>query len=214
MTAERPAPVDPEHLLAEDPFVRGLARHLLRDPDAADDLAQQTWLAALQRGPRGIPLRHWLVAVMRRLCARDRRAQQRELARRRAAAHREPVPSTDAIVAREALRAEVVAAVLALDEPHRDVVLLRFFEHLPPRAIARRLGLPVETVRTRQKRALKRLRQRLDGRHGGDRAAWCALLLPFAHVPAGPVAALSAGVLAMTTKAKLVATAAAFAGVL
>src|SRR5262249_18060373 len=160
MPAPRQAPVDPEHLLGEDGFVRGLARHLLRDANGADDLAQETWVAALQRGPRGAPLRHWLATVMRRLLARDRRRRDRELLRQRAAARQEPVPSTDEIVAREALRAEVVRAVLALDEPYRAVVLLRFFEHLPPRAIARRLQLPVEAVRTSQQRALAQLRQR------------------------------------------------------
>ena len=34
-----PAPLDPERLLTEDPFVRGLARQLLRDTHAADDAA-------------------------------------------------------------------------------------------------------------------------------------------------------------------------------
>jgi hypothetical protein len=44
----------------------------------------------------------------------------------------------------------VVGTVLALEEPYRAVVLLRF--DLKPGAIARRLGVPVETVRTPQAR--------------------------------------------------------------
>src|SRR4029077_6361026 len=96
--------------------------------------------------------------------------------------------STDEIVGRGARRARVVGAVLALDEPYRAVVLLRFFEHLPPRAVARRLQVPVETARTRLKRALAQLRARLDRHSRGDRAAWCALLLPYAG-KAAPLAA-------------------------
>ncbi|MBL8767753.1 MAG: hypothetical protein JNL94_10330, partial [Planctomycetes bacterium] len=40
----------PEHLLAHDAFVRALAHALVRDPDRADDLAQQTWLRAIRAG--------------------------------------------------------------------------------------------------------------------------------------------------------------------
>jgi protocatechuate 3,4-dioxygenase beta subunit len=51
---------------------------------------------------------------------------------------------------------------------------------LPPREVARRLGVPVETVRTRLKRGHALLRARLDGDYGDDREAWCKALLPFA----------------------------------
>src|SRR6185503_16110462 len=90
-----------------------------------------------------------------------------------AAAPREAAPSTDALAARADAEQIVIRAVLALDEPYRSVVLLRFFEDLPPRRIAERLGVPVETVRTRLRRALAKLREDLDGRVGGTEA-WCA----------------------------------------
>ena len=60
--------------------------------------------------------------------------------------------------------------VMILDEPVRTVVLLRYWEGLPPRRIAARLEIPVETVRTRLKRGLHKLRVRLDGECGGRRA--------------------------------------------
>ena len=41
-------------------------------------------------------------------------------------------------------------------------MLVRFFEDLPPRAIAARLGLGVDTVKTRLERGLVALRARLD----------------------------------------------------
>jgi RNA polymerase sigma-70 factor (ECF subfamily) len=211
---------DPEQVLAHDQFVRGLARHLLKDVHGAEDVAQQTWVAALQRPPVAASLRGWLAAVVRRLALRRARGEGRELSRQRAAARQELVPSTAEIVAREALRAEVVRAVLELDESHRAIVLLRFFDHLPPRAIARRLSVPVETVRTRLKRALALLRARLDRHCDGGRAAWCALLLPYAGkagaVPAAAAAlqATFTGVVLMTSKAKFATLAATLGGIL
>src|SRR5262249_20820531 len=91
---------------------------------------------------------------------------------------------------------------------------------LPPRAVARQLGIPVETVRTRLKRAMAQLRARLDRHEGGGRAAWCALLLPFTK-EADPLAATAAalqsactGMLLMTTKAKMTLVLTALGGLL
>jgi len=215
------SPSAPEHLLTHDGFVRGLARHLLRDVHAAEDLVQQTWMAALQ----GLPAeaasgRGWLARVVRRLAGRRARSERRLQRRQRAAARSEQVPSTAEIVAREAQRSEVVRAVLELEDPYRATVLLRFFDNLTPRAIARQLGVPVETVRTRIKRAMAQLRARLDAQRGGDRAAWCALLLPFAGrtsplvTTAAAVQAAITGVLLMTTKVKLATAVTALAGLL
>ena len=212
---DEPLPVDPERLLAEDPFVRGLARQLLRDPDRADDLAQETWLSLLRGSGVASSARGFLATVMRRLAVRQRRGRDREARKVDGMPRPDPVPSAATIVAREELRQGVVRAVLALQEPQRDVVLLRFFEHLPPRAIARRLQLPVETVRTRLKRALAQLRLDLDAGTGGDRAAWAVLLVPFARpapvgFAAGAVIAFQ-GAMAMMTKSKAAAAVAACA---
>lgn len=202
---------DPHDLLAHDAFVRGLAAQLVRDPDRAADVAQQTWVAALRRPPVGTAghsVRAFLATIVRRMVGRARRDERREAARRELVAREPLVPSTAEILGREAQRAAVVRAVLALEPPYRDVVVLRFFEHLPPRAIAARLGLPVETVRTRLKRALAALRGTLDERPGG-RAAWCALLLPYGRSLApltGAVAAKSLllGVLGMSLQKAIV----------
>ncbi|HKD99913.1 MAG TPA: sigma-70 family RNA polymerase sigma factor, partial [Planctomycetota bacterium] len=103
----------------------------------------------------------------------------------------ERVPSDAEILEREEARRAVVASVLALDEPYRTVLLLRYFEDSPPREIARRVGVPFETVRTRLKRALDLVRADLDRRRG-DRRAWCLALLPFSRLAprAGPFASL------------------------
>jgi len=81
----------------------------------------------------------------------------------------------------------------------------RFLEELPPREVARRMGVKVETVRTRTKRALARLREGLDGEYG-ERKPWSLALSPLAlpRRAAGPLL----GALVVDTKVKLLAAAA------
>jgi hypothetical protein len=82
----------------------------------------------------------------------------------------------------------------SLDEKYRLVVFLRFFEELPPRAIAKRLDCPVATVRTQVARALEQLRRKLDEVHGGSRKDWLAAMAPLALAPTSlaPLAAWAA----------------------
>ena len=64
-----------------------------------------------------------------------------------------------------------------LDAIHRDALVLRYHDDLPPRDVARRLGVPLDTARSRLRRGLELLRTRLDAAYGGDRRAWGAALL-------------------------------------
>src|SRR5262249_42675732 len=81
----------------------------------------------------------------------------------------EALPSTQAILEREETRRRVVESVIGLADPHRAAIVLFYFEGLPPREIARRLDIPVETVRSRLKRARFEL-PRLAGRDEGNEA--------------------------------------------
>ena len=211
---------DPEALLRHEPFVRELAGRLVRDSQAADDIAQQTFLAALQSGTAPTQsVRGWLATIARRVAGRRARSEQRRRARDELAAQPAAPPTPEQIVAREHARTAVVDTVLALPDSYRDVIVLRWFEGLPPRDIARRLHVPVETVRTRHRRAMAQLRERLDHATDGGRAAWCALLTPLAlpHELAAHGAAASGaaaanahpGVLLMSAKLKLGAAIAA-----
>jgi RNA polymerase sigma factor (sigma-70 family) len=190
------APIDPQELLAHGDFVRAIARSLLWDEHAAEDVVQQTWLAAL-----GLPAtasRGWLGAVARNLAIKRLRGDRRRGARELAASRQEAGPSPAEVLERERLRRSVVEEVLALPEPYRATVLLRYFEDLPPREIARRMAVPVETVRTRTRRAIETLRARLDLRHEDDRAEFCGALVLWAsrthRAPAPPAAPTGVGV--------------------
>ena len=46
------SPIRPEDLLAHSQWARALARTLVRDAATAEDLVQETWVAALKRPPR------------------------------------------------------------------------------------------------------------------------------------------------------------------
>jgi RNA polymerase sigma-70 factor (ECF subfamily) len=199
-------------LLNDGRHVRRLARSVARSGDAAldaDDLAQEACLMALRSPPGACGnVRGWFATVLHNVARQARRASGRRTARERAHADRTATcsPPADELVARAAAHRAVVDAVLGLDEPYRTAVLLRFFEDLPPRAIATRLGVPVATVHTRLLRALARLRAVLDADSG---AGWRALALPLATVPV-PLAHLAPILLgAVTVKTKTLAVCAA-----
>jgi RNA polymerase sigma factor (sigma-70 family) len=211
-----------EELLAHAGWLRALASSLVRDSASAEDLVQDTWLVALTRRPRsGRPLRPWLARVVRNLASNRRRAEGRrtehELDARLPSA---PQPAEEIVVELEAQRA-LVEVLLALEEPLRSTVVLRYFRGFDASQIAKQQGVPAGTVRWRLKRAIDELRERLDARFGGSRANWCALLAPLALRPdalllgtggAIGAGAVAPGVVAMSAVAKVGLAAAVLAG--
>lgn len=179
-----------DELLRHSEWLGALARRLVRDGASAEDLVQETWLAALRRGPElGEDLRPWLARVVRN-AARQRARSERARHERERAATSEPAdwPSSGELVSRLEIRRELIDAVLALDEPLRSTVILHFFEGRSSAQIARAAGVPQSTVRWRVQRALELLRGELDARHGDERRAWLALALPLARRAPAPSA--------------------------
>lgn len=204
----------PELLASQGSALRALARRLLGDAHEAEDVVQDTWLATLRQGAsvRG-RVSGWLARVVRNRSLQAQRGAARRRGRELDVARPERIDADpDALLARqEALRA-VTEALLELDEPYRVVLLLRFYEDRAPIEIARALGLPPTTVKSRLERGLELLRARLAAR--GHRDRHHAGLLLLAGRPAGTVAgpiSLGIGVLAMGTKTLLVTAAAAVA---
>lgn len=197
-----PPPDDLEALLAHSTWVRSLARGLVHDANAADDLVQGTWVAALDRPPRpGSNLEGWLATVVRNLALRRRRSEARRTLHQRSAAKPEAQPSVEELHARGELQRDLVQAVLDLEEPYSSTILQRYFEGLPPRAIAARQGVPVNTVHSRLSRGLGLLRARLEPTHGpGTRGAPALLALVQEN---GWKASIGPGALAMGLKTKV-----------
>ena len=203
------AEVPIESLLAHRAWVRDLARKLVHDENRADDLEQQAWLAAMERPPARMDSpRGWLATVLRRAAGKERRSDFRRDVRERVVARSESLPAESDLAAHAESLERMVRAVLDLEEPYRSGILLRYFEGLGPGEISRRTRTPVETVRSRLRRALERLRDRFDQEHGGERRAWVALLLPIAtsrgagegSAPRGAGTAVASGALVMSTK--------------
>lgn len=185
---------DPETLLAHQAWMRRLAAGLVREAGEADDVVQEAWVAALEaRGPIG-DLGAWLATVVRNSARSLRRGATRRAEREAASARPEGLPGSDEVVARLQEQRVLLAELEALEEPYRTTLLLRFHEELAPRAIARRMQVPVETVKTRLKRGLARLRARLEEHHGG-RESFLAALVPLLRPGEG--ALLPTGILLM-----------------
>ncbi|MEZ6024592.1 MAG: sigma-70 family RNA polymerase sigma factor [Planctomycetota bacterium] len=208
--SSRPA-LDPDALIEHAAFVRHVARAALRGDDLVDDVVQDTMLAALQATsrPRG-PVRAWLGGVAR-MRARNL-VRQRMATRTREARASRPVSgeAVDDVLARAEVGRRLAAAVVSLDEPYRRAVLMRYFDGLAPREMARALDLPVETARTHVKRGLAQLRTRLESTHEDAPGGWRAALLPLASSPlglAGTTTAASLGGMLMGKKALAVGAA-------
>ena len=189
-------------------FVRRMARALVRDDHVAEDVVQETMMAAIAHRPSpSLGLRVWLSSVLRRRVLLHFRTEQRRVARETLL-----VREQRGAIAGEAGRAMesiertslLGKSVADLSDPYRTVVVLRYLDGLSPLEISRRLDRPVNTVNTQLQRGLERLRQSLDEGHDGDRRAWVVALLPHAldgrqgwwPASVGGVGGLSYGVLA------------------
>src|SRR5262245_58322146 len=183
--------VEGQDLLAHAAWLRRLARELIRDPGAAEDAVQDTFVAALRRPPGGEgPVRPWLATVLRnfaRMRGRARAYDAERVRRAGAAATPETLPSAEALLAQHEQLRHLAALVSALEEPYRSTILLWSEQGLSPSEIAHRQGVPAGTVRWRLKAGLDRLRRRLDEEFG-DRRAWSVALMPLVpRVPLLPV---------------------------
>ena len=184
-------PPDPartaEALLSQSDWVRALVRGLGVDESGAEDVLQSTWIAALTKPPRtageNASFRAWIGRVARNFALRRIDRDARRAGRERATARDERLPSASDVVEREEARAEVVRALLDVHEPFRTALLLRFYEGLEPRDIARLQGVPDSTVRNRLKRGLALLRERLEATQGPNWRQRCLLVLPALRAP-------------------------------
>jgi len=172
--------VTPETILRELAGLQALARSLVHGDADADDLLQETAIAALEHPPHeDRPVRPWLVTVLLNRRRMDLRGRSRRKAREEAVggAPVEAVSTPDAIDRARTLE-RVASALVALDEPFRDVVIRRYLDGQSAADIARALGIPAGTVRWRLKTGLARLRVALDE----STPRWRRALLPLTAV--------------------------------
>ncbi len=127
------------------------ARHLTHDPPTAEDVTQETFLRAFRSLPsyRGeARFGSWLLRIARN-CAMDALRTRRALLARTTGPPA-PAPPADAVA-----RTELAAALMSLDDDHRELFLLVEVLGLSYREAADVLGLRLGTVKSRMHRARK-----------------------------------------------------------
>jgi RNA polymerase sigma-70 factor, ECF subfamily len=133
---------------------------VVHDSAAAEDIAQESFLAAiraLDRFDRQRPLGPWLhrIAVNRAIDWSRSRKLRREVAVAEEALHEE--------IGGPQLSDELLAALAELGPEQRAVVVLRHVLEYTPGEIGEMLGMPRGTVNSRMRRALDRLRPLVEG---------------------------------------------------
>lgn len=157
-----------EHLYRRHwPWAHRAAYLVVHDAAAAEDIAQEAFLAAirsLDRFDRARPFGPWLnrIVVNRAIDWARARALRRETGAEFEAevvAPADPVHESGPAVYSD----EVVVALKELSPEHRAVVVLRYLLDYTPGEIAQALGLPRGTVNSRLRRALDRLGTEMEG---------------------------------------------------
>lgn len=151
------------------PAIFRLALSILDDAAEADEAAQDTFVAALRalaryRGEAAFTT--WLYAIALNVCRgrlRQRRSRGRLVDRLRHWLRHEPpaAPPPEAQVAAGEAHAALAAAVQALPEPQRLVVVLRYYHDLRLTEIAKLLRVTERTVHNRLHAAHEALRERM-----------------------------------------------------
>ncbi|HJX63652.1 MAG TPA: RNA polymerase sigma factor [Polyangia bacterium] len=179
------ATANTEDLLLHAGWLRRFAVALVNDLDAAEDIVQETLVAAWQR-PGENTGRAWLARVARNLAIDRWRSSDRRERRELAAAATDigTVASPEELIGDAQIHRAVAEVVAGLDEPFRQTIVLRFFHGASSADIARRLRIPDGTVRWRLKEGIDRVRRQLDARYGEVRKDWVAALLPLLPRPA------------------------------
>ena len=191
-------PDGPDALLGNLTWTMGLARRLVRGPEAAEELVQETWWRMLRNPPpSGAEERPWIAAVMRRTAGDGRRSAGRRKYREQAFA-RERGEAVDERHSQDlGVHQDLVERVMELELPLRRVILLRYFDELPLAAVAEVEGLQVAGVKSRLARAHELLRRRLDERPESPAGAWLLLQLPKSKAALSTALLVPASLLAM-----------------
>ncbi len=147
-----------------------LARRICGDGPSAEDSCQDAfmaiWRSAARYDPRVGSVRSWLLTVV------HHRAIDRV---RKVTRHRAGIAGGDDVAAKVAGgddtelgalervdHTEMVGLVAALPEEQRQAIALSFYSGYSNSEVARILGIPIGTVKSRMRRGLERLRLSLE----------------------------------------------------
>jgi RNA polymerase sigma-70 factor (ECF subfamily) len=162
-----------------DRKIQGVIYRIVGNHDEARDLSQEAFLKAyraLGAFKQEARFSSWLYQIAIN-ATRDRLRRRRrrndlsldDVEERAEAVLRDAGPSALDLIESNDLSRVVAAAMAALPEEQREVVILKEYEGLTFPEIAETLDVPLSTVKTRLYRGLGQLRVRLErqGIHGG-----------------------------------------------
>jgi RNA polymerase sigma-70 factor, ECF subfamily len=147
-----------------------LARYLVRDPNDAEDAAQECYVRALRHfdSYRGTAMKPWLLAILRNVCkdafARRRNEEiatdysQDESTMDKTPLWQEAQASPEGLMLREQDSTTIRRLIGELPEPFREAIVLREINDLSYQEIADVSAVPVGTVMSRLARARTMLR--------------------------------------------------------
>lgn len=152
-----------EEIVALLPDLRAFSRFLCREREAADDLVQNTILAALDKQSQfsaGTNLKAWVFTIMRNRFYTDLRGQRR----RPTAIDPETAEPQTAVDNPEAAIAvkELSSALWRLSAQAREALILVGASGFSYEEASRLCGCTVGTMKVRVSRARKQLAQELD----------------------------------------------------
>jgi RNA polymerase sigma-70 factor (ECF subfamily) len=140
--------------------------------EVTQDVFLRVWNNAGQFDPKRASALGWMVTVARHLAIDRMRSRLSSVAKKETPIGKTKIAETVANggdnphtqAERSQAAAEVSRALNALDENHRTVIDLSYFEGLSHAKIAERLGAPLGTVKTRMRSAITQLREMLSAK--------------------------------------------------
>jgi RNA polymerase sigma-70 factor (ECF subfamily) len=178
------------------------AVRILKDPQLAQDMTQETLLTAYQqlphlREPEAFPV--WINQILRTHCSRLRRKQKIATVSILSIEAHEAIDldTHDPVTALATtdMRENVLAAIATLPEHERIVVHLFYLQDFSLKEIAERLKLPLTTIKKRLQYARGRLRTQIAGTAETGMSCFqalaasisaCLLVLRFGFLPSLP----------------------------
>ncbi len=151
------------------PRVKSFLMRCGLSPEISEEVAQETMVSVWRKAPSFDPARGgaatWIFTIARnRRIDHLRRGRTDGLEPDPTAEPDEPA-TTEAVLIAVERDAKVRAALASLSPEQLTIVQMSFFAETPHSEIARELGLPLGTVKSRVRLAMKRLRTLLDDPH-------------------------------------------------
>jgi len=152
------------------PQVLRVAQGIVRDPSMAEEVTQEVlteiWVKADRFDPERGNVGGWISTLARRRAVDRVRSEQASRNRDDRVARRDQERDVDVVAEEVEIRLEhwqVRQALAELSERQREAIELAYFSGYTYRDVARVLGIPEGTAKSRLRDGLARLRESLDG---------------------------------------------------